>query len=192
LQEEIASRNFSDHSADSEELGEHGGQVEPGVIGENRKTIMSKITAQANDVSAKEYGIEVIDVRMKRLDLPHEVENSVFERMKAERTRIARKYRAEGSKSARRIKANAAKRVQIIKAEAYERSQVLKGEGEAEASRIYAQAYERGAEFYSFFRRLETYERIFARKTSIVLDQGSSLLKILADPDAPLGGPVEN
>jgi modulator of FtsH protease HflC len=153
-------------------------------IREDRERIMNQVAKATAEVAGK-FGIVVIDVRIKRVDLPEEVQNSVFARMKAERERIAKRYRAEGEEKAREIRANAAKEREIILAEAYRQSEVLRGEGDAEATTIYAGAYGKNEDFFSFVRHLEVYKRIFGNETAFMLRPDSELLRFL---DSPTGG----
>lgn len=149
------------------------------IISVEREPITSTVSARAAE-KTKQFGIEVIDVRIKRADLPEEVQASVFARMQAEREREAKRYRSEGEEEAAKIRAETDKERTIILAQAYERSQTLRGEGDAEATRIYAGAYEPHAEFYSFSRRLEAYEKIMADQNTVVLSTDSELFKYLS------------
>jgi hypothetical protein len=148
------------------------------IISIQREPIMEAVAARAAE-KLKEFGIELIDVRVKRADLPEEVQTSVFERMKAERQRKAKEYRAEGEEKALKIRADADKERTIILAEAYEESQKLRGEGDAEATRIYAQAFGKDPEFYDFLRSLEAYENFLVGETTLVLSSDSELFKYL-------------
>ena len=168
LRQEIGNHNFRDF------------------IREKREYIMRQVT-QGTAEQARRLGISVIDVRIKRVDLPEEVQASVFARMKAERERIAKRYRAEGDQEAREIRAKANKDREIILAEAYKKSEVLKGEGDAEATAVYASAYSKDAEFFSFLRRLEVYKKVFANDTSILLRPDTELLKYLETPYGQAG-----
>ena len=151
------------------------------IIGEKRENIMDEVAKKAGKI-VMDYGINIIDVRIKRADLPKEVQQSVFDRMKAERQRIAKKYRAEGEEQGRIIKANADKEATILLADAYKISNELRGEGDALATAIYAAAYEKDEEFYSFLKSLEAYEVIFTSETSVILDTNSKLFKYLESP----------
>ncbi|MBI1992774.1 MAG: protease modulator HflC, partial [Candidatus Omnitrophica bacterium] len=153
-------------------------------VREKREAIVQAVTQDAQVLTTEQFGIGLIDVRIKRLDLPREVQQSVFARMQAERQRIAKKYRAEGEERAREVRAGASKEAQIIVAKAYEKAQALMGAGDAQATAIYASAYEKDPDFYSFLRRLETYERSLVKDTTLVLDADSDLLKYLARPGA--------
>ncbi len=149
------------------------------VVSVNRQQIMDKVAEQC-DQKARDYGIQVIDVRIKRADLPAEVAHSVYNRMKAERERIAKKYRSEGDEEAVKIKATTDKEKTILLAESYRQAEKLKGEGDAEAIKIYAQAFEKDPEFYSFVRTLEAYERSLGEGTTIVLPSDSELFQYLS------------
>jgi len=151
------------------------------IIREKRDAIMETVTAATREL-AQPFGIRVMDVRIKRADLPPEVQASVFARMQAERNRIAMRYRAEGDEQAREIRAEADKEREIILAKAYADAQRLRGEGDAQATAVTGRAFGRNPGFYGFLRRLETYERIFAQGTTVVLRPDSDLLRYLESP----------
>jgi membrane protease subunit HflC len=155
-----------------------------------RETIMETVTADTSE-RAKPYGIEVVDVRIKRVDLPEEVQNSVFARMRAERERIAKRYRAEGNEQARQIRAKADKTKEIVLAEAYKKSETLRGSGDAKATAIYADAYGRDTEFYSFMRHLELYKDAFGPDSVLILNRDSDLLKYIDSSSVKQGGKPE-
>ncbi|MBI2915075.1 MAG: protease modulator HflC [Firmicutes bacterium] len=146
------------------------------VVSQDRQTVMENVTRKSNQ-KASEYGIEIVDVRIKRADLPSENEAAVFARMRAERERQALQYRSEGREEAAKIRAQTEKEKTIILAEAYRASQILRGEGDAEATRIYAAAFNKDAEFYSFLRSLEAYEKTLAGKTTVFLSPESDFLR---------------
>lgn len=148
------------------------------VIREQREAIMQTVTDETQQL-ARQFGIEVLDVRIKRLDLPTEVQESVFARMEAERRRIALRYRAEGEEAAREIRASADKEREIILAAAYEQAERIRGEGDARAARIYAEAYSQDPDFYAFLRRMEAYQSIVPSGTTLILDSNSDLLRYL-------------
>ena len=156
------------------------------LIRENREEIMATVT-KATRETAKSFGIEVADVRIKRLDLPDEVQASVFARMRAERERIAKRYRAEGEEQAQQLRAVADREREVILATAYETSEKLKGGGDAEATSIYANAFGKDAEFYAFTRRLQAYEKILSSDTTLVLNSNSELLEYLQSPGTARG-----
>ncbi|HEX9869160.1 MAG TPA: protease modulator HflC [Candidatus Tectomicrobia bacterium] len=151
-------------------------------VREKREEIMQVVTKDTKE-TAKSFGIEVLDVRIKGLDLPKEVQASVFARMRAERERIAKRYRAEGEERAREIRAGADREREIILATAYETSQKLSGEGDALAVAIYARAFGQDPEFYAFTRRLQTYEKVLSTGTTLVLSPDSELLRYLQNPE---------
>ncbi len=148
------------------------------IISTEREAIMGRVSQRAAE-RAKGFGIEVVDVRLKRADLPEQVQASVFARMQAERSRIAARYRSEGAESAARIRADADRDRTVILARAYEESQKLRGAGEAEATTIYAQAFSQDPEFYAFVRSLEAYERLLGADTTLVLSAESDLFRYL-------------
>jgi membrane protease subunit HflC len=139
---------------------------------------MARVSQRAAE-QAKRFGIEVVDVRLKRADLPEQVQASVFARMQAERSRIAARYRSEGAESAARIRADADRDRTVILARAYEESQRLRGTGEAEATTIYAQTFADDPEFYAFVRSLEAYERLLDSDSTLVLSTESDLFRYL-------------
>jgi membrane protease subunit HflC len=151
------------------------------IVSVNREQIMDKVAEQCNQ-KVGDYGIRVIDVRIKRADLPQEVTQSVFDRMKAERQRMAKKYRSEGEEESVKIKAQTDKDKTILLADSYMEAEKLQGEGDAEALKIYAQAYEKDPEFYSFVRTLEAYGKSLGEGTTIVLPGDSEFFKYLNPP----------
>ena len=151
------------------------------IVSVNRELIMEKVHKQC-DAKAREYGVEVIDVRIKRADLPAEVTRSVYARMQAERNRIAKQYRSEGEEEAVKIRADTDKQRTILLAESYKEAEKLKGEGDAEAIKIYAEAFEKDPEFYSFVRTLEAYEKSLREGTTIVLPGDSEFFQYLSPP----------
>tara|TARA_B100001750_G_scaffold223026_1_gene212915 strand:- start:114 stop:959 length:846 start_codon:yes stop_codon:yes gene_type:complete len=158
-----------------QELGTHD-MVE--IITETRDLIMDKVTAASNEESEK-YGIEVIDVRIRRVDLPSENEASIYARMEAERNRKANMFRSEGEEEAQKIRAKTERDKTVILADAYKSSQEIRGAGEAKALEIYANSFSKDTEFYEFLRTLETYEKVIDKKTTLVLPSDSKLFKEL-------------
>ena len=158
-----------------QELGNHD-MAE--IITETRELIMEKVTIASNEETSK-YGIEVIDVRIRRVDLPQENEASIYARMEAERKRQANKFRSEGEEEAQKIRAATDRDKTVLLAEAYKTSQQIRGEGEAEALDIYAVSFSKDPEFYEFIRTLETYEKVIDKKTTLVLPGDSKLFKAL-------------
>jgi len=151
------------------------------IVSERREGIMKRVTEISNE-KANTYGIEIVDVRIKRVDLPPENEKYIFDRMKAERERIAMQYRAEGQEEYAKIIAETEREKTVILAEAYKTVQTLKGEGEAESIRIYAESFNQDPEFYKFYRTLESYRLTFIDKTTVLLSTDSEFLKYLSKP----------
>lgn len=149
------------------------------IISKNREAIMEKVGKKC-DTKAREYGIEVIDVRIKRADLPQEVTHSVYARMQAERQRIAKRYRSEGEEEALKTRAKTDKEKVILLAESYRTAEKLKGEGDGEAIKIYAQAFEQDPEFYAFVRTLQAYEKSLRTDTTVILSSDSEFFQYLA------------
>jgi membrane protease subunit HflC len=141
--------------------------------------IMADVTQRCRQTSKDQYGIDVIDVRIKRINLPEQNRDSVFKRMEAERERIARQYRAEGEEQATRIVAEAERQKTQILATAYEKAEKIRGEGDAASMRIYASAYNRDPQFYKMTRTLDAYKRFLNDKTTVILSSDSELLKLL-------------
>ena len=163
LREEIAKHNFID------------------IVREKREPIMATVTDGVQEAAAS-FGITLLDVRIMRIDLPSEVQASVFARMQAERERIAKRYRAEGEEQALEIRAAADKEREIILATAYGQSQVLRGEGDAQAALVTAKAFGQDLEFYGLVRRLQVYETILGEGSTIILPPDSDLLRYLESP----------
>jgi membrane protease subunit HflC len=153
---------------------EFGKRTISDVISGERTQIMDELTRRA-DESSSDLGVEIVDVRIKRIDFPPEISNRVYERMRTERERVARELRAQGAEAAERIRADADRQKTEIIANAYRESEEIRGKGDAEASGIYAQAFSRDAEFYSFWRSLNAYRDVFSK--------GSSMMVL--DPDSP-------
>ena len=148
------------------------------IVSANRALIMKLVSDRSNE-KASVYGLEVLDVRIKRADLPEQNEKAIFQRMQAERERQAKQYRAEGEEEAQKIRSEAEKDKEIILAEAYKTSQELRGEGEAKAYKTYADAYKQGPKFFEFVRTMEAYKKTFANDTTMVLTPDSEFLKYL-------------
>ncbi|NOY17236.1 MAG: protease modulator HflC [Gammaproteobacteria bacterium] len=161
---------------------EFGKRTVNDVISGDRHLIM-KIVQKSMNEDAKKYGIEVIDVRLKRVDLVPEISQSVYDRMEAERGRVAKELRARGAEAAERLRADADRESQIIIAEAERDAQKKRGEGDAEATRIYAKAYTQDVEFFSFYRSLAAYKNTFSNKDAImVIEPDSEFFKYFKKP----------
>ncbi len=143
--------------------------------------IMGRVTANSAEKTLRNYGIELVSVSLKRINFPDQNKASVYERMRSERARIAKKYRAEGNEQAAMITAETDKEVSRILSEAYRTAEKVKGEGDAEAAKIYAEAYNRDPQFYKKLRTLEAYRKFLDEKTTVVLSTDSELLQFLAE-----------
>ena len=157
------------------ELGTHD-MVE--IITENREELMEKVTVASNEAT-QDYGIEVVDVRIRRVDLPSQNEESIYARMDAERKRQANKFRSEGEEEAQKIRATTDRDKTIILADAYKQAERIRGEGDAKAVEVYADAYSADPKFYEFVRTLDAYKKIIDDKTMLVLPSDSRLFKLL-------------
>jgi len=163
LRQELASHNFGD------------------IVGNERDPMMQVVATKTRNKTS-EFGIEIVDVRIKRADLPAEVQESVFARMRAERERVAKKYSSEGQEEAAKIRADTDNEKEILLAKADETAKKLRGGGDAEATRIYAEVHGKDVEFYAFMRSLEAYEKLVTKQSSLVLSTNSPLFKYLVAP----------
>jgi len=152
------------------------------VVSGERDQLMTKLTAMLNEQTQKELGIEVLDVRVKAIDLPEELSKNVYQRMSAERGRESREIRSEGNELAEGIEADADRQKTVIEAEAYREAEELRGEGDAEASRIYAEAFNQDPEFYAFTRSLKAYTETFQGNDVLLLDPKGDFFRYLNDP----------
>ena len=154
------------------------------VISGERDQLMAELTTSLNDVMSREIGVEVIDVRVKRIDLPSDVENSVFQRMNSAREIEAKQYRASGQEKAIGIRADADRQVTVLNAEAYREAEEIRGTGDAAAAKIYADAFNKDPEFYAFYRRVTAYPQVFSNKADqFVLDPNSDFFRYLKSHD---------
>ena len=157
------------------------------VVSGRREEIMSIIRAKA-DQDARTIGVQVVDVRIKRVDLPETVSENVYRRMEAERKKVANELRSTGAAEAEKIRADADKQKEVIVAEAYRDAQGVKGDGDAKASAVYAAAYGKNAEFYAFYRSMQAYRESFKNKSDVmVLDPSSDFFKYMKNPRASGG-----
>ncbi len=153
------------------------------VVSGKRDELMSELTFNLNAVSEGLLGLEVVDIRVKRIDLPPDVSDSVFARMAADREKEAREYRSKGKEQAEVIRADADRQRAVLEANAYRDAERLRGDGDANAAAIYAEAYNKDAEFYAFVRSLNAYSATFDGKDDLlVLDPGSDFFRFLKDP----------
>jgi membrane protease subunit HflC len=152
------------------------------VVRDKREELMSRIAKQVNN-EGNEFGLEVVDVRIKRADLPEQNSKSVFERMRAERQREAAEFRAQGTAEANRIKATADREATVIRAEATRKGEELRGAGDAERNKIYAEAYTKDQEFFEFYRSMQAYEHgLQATDTRLLISPESEFFKYFSDP----------
>ena len=155
------------------------------VVSGERDQLMEAVKARLNETVLDRLGIEVVDVRVKKIDLPNEVSQSVYRRMNAEREKEARELRSEGMEIAEGMRAEADRKVTVLEAEAVRDSEIIRGSGDADATRIYAEAFNRDPEFYSFVRSLNAYQTTFAGGGDIMLLQpDSQFFQYLRDPKA--------
>ncbi len=152
---------------------EFGKRLVNDVISGERDKIMNQMREKA-DVDARRIGVQIVDVRLKRVELPEEVSGAVYSRMEAERKRVANELRSEGAAEAEKIRADADRQREVIIAEAYREAQKVKGEGDAKAAATYAEAFGKSPEFYAFYRSLEAYRNSFANKSDVLVVEPNS------------------
>ena len=162
-----------------------GGATFQELVRDKREDLMKRIAKQVNE-EGKELGLEVVDVRIKRADLPPQNSKSVFDRMRAERQREAAEWRAQGTGEANRIRATADREATVIKAEATRKSELLRGDGDAERNQVFAEAYSKDADFFRFYRNMQAYETGIKPGTRMLLTPDSEFLRYLTNPN---GGP---
>jgi membrane protease subunit HflC len=154
------------------------------VVSGERDALMVNMTKKLTEITSKELGIDVVDVRVKRIELPDEVSVDVYNRMNSERAREARKHRSEGKEVAEGIRADADRQKIVLEAEAYGEAEKIRGEGDAKATAIYAAAYGKNAELFNFTRSLQAYRDSFnSGKDMLVLDPNDSFFSYLKNPD---------
>lgn len=153
------------------------------VVSGQRDELMHTLRDRVNETSVEEFGIKVIDIRLKAIELPGQVSENVYRRMATEREKLAQEFRSRGRELAEGIRADADRQKTVTLAEAFAASEATRGEGDGEAARIYAEAYGADSEFYSFYRSLQAYRNTFATKDDImVIDSESEFMKFLTDP----------
>ena len=168
---------------------EFGSRTVHEVVSGEREKIMDEVRVKADQELRRDLGVELVDVRLKRVDLPQEVSESVYRRMEAERKRIANELRSTGSAEAERIRADADRQREVILANAYRDAQKTKGEGDARSAATYARAFSENAEFYAFYRSMEAYRSTFRGKNDLmVLEPSSDFFRYLKDPSGRSGG----
>ena len=153
------------------------------VVSGQRDELMVELTRKLNQTVGDEFGVAVVDVRVKRIDLPEQVSSDVYNRMRSERDREASKHRSEGKELAEGIRANADRQKVVLEGEAFRESEQIRGDGDAKAARIYADAYSGDPEFYSFLKSLQAYKASFSNQSDILLiDPNSAFFKYLNNP----------
>ena len=165
-------------------LNQQIGRMDADVIISDKDFVASMLSdvVRSSNADIKEYGIEIVDVRIKRTDLPPENNDNIFNRMRTERERMAMQYRSEGQEEAQKIRSDAERQATVLEAEAYATAEQVRGEGEAEAMRIYAEVHNQDPEFYEFFRTLQVYRRTLGENTTLVIDSNSDFAKYLLGP----------
>ena len=167
--DERTSANLIAPRVDESLRNEFGRRTLVEIVSEQRDELMSRPIEELNEALRRSMGIAILDIRVKQIDLPAEVSNSVYDRMRTERQREAREYRAQGTEQAERIRAAVDRAKEVILATADKDANILRGEGDAEATAIYAQAFNQDREFYSFMRSLEAYQASFSNKNDILI-----------------------
>jgi membrane protease subunit HflC len=157
----------------------------------NKRTIHESISAERDKImTTKQIGVEIVDVRLRRVELPEEVLPQVYQRMESERKRVANELRSQGAAESEKIRADAERQREVILADAYKQAQKTKGDGDAKASAIYAAAYGQNPEFYAFYRSLEAYKATFRNKSDVmVLDPSSEFFQYLKQSGGAKGAP---
>jgi len=180
--DEVRARTRLMQTVNSSMREEFGKRTIHEVVSGEREQIMN-VLREKTDSDARKIGVQVLDVRLKRVDFPQEISESVYRRMDAERKRVANELRASGAADGEKIKADADKQREITLAQAYREAQKTKGEGDAKATALYAVAFGRNPEFYAFYRSLEAYKQSFKNKSDVmVLDPSSAFFKYLKSP----------
>lgn len=153
------------------------------VVSGQRDELMEQLKDQVNETALNEFGIRVLDIRIKAIELPEQVRGNVYRRMSTEREKLAQEYRSRGREAAEGIRADADRQRTVILAEAFSKSEQLRGEGDGEAAQIYADAYTQDSEFFSFYRSLSAYQNAFSNKDDImVIDSEGDFMKYMRDP----------
>lgn len=174
--DEQRTRSLLTESVENDLLAEFSKRTIRQAVGDERNEIVAAVQVQANQ-DAKELGVQITDVRIMRLDLPEEVSDSVYERMRSERQEVIRTLRAQGDAAAQEIRSDAERERTIILSAAYSQAQVIKGQGDARAAELYAQAYKRNPTFYSFYRSMQLYREALGKDDLLLLRPDGELFK---------------
>ncbi|MEC7378125.1 MAG: protease modulator HflC [Pseudomonadota bacterium] len=181
--DEFRAQNLLLSRVDNGLRNEFGVRTMHEVVSGQRDELMAKLKDLVNQTSVSEFGIRVLDIRVKAIELPEQVRDNVYRRMATEREKLAQEYRSRGRELAEGIRADADRQRTVILAEAFSQSEKLRGEGDGQAAQIYADAYSQDSEFFSFYRSLAAYQNSFANKDDImVIDSEGDFMKYLRDP----------
>lgn len=181
--DEFRARSLLSSRVDNGLRDEFGIRTMHEVVSGQRDELMHALRDRVNETAVMEFGIEVIDIRVKAIELPGQVSESVYRRMATERHKLAQEFRSRGRELAEGIRADADRQRTVILAEAFAKAEETRGEGDGEAARIYADAYGKSEDFYSLYRSLEAYQKAFAGKDDImIIDTDSDFLRFLKDP----------
>lgn len=181
--DEFRAQNLLASRVDNGLRNEFGVRTMHEVVSGQRDELMHALTDQVNETSVSEFGIKVLDIRIKAIELPQQVSQNVYRRMATEREKLAQEFRSRGREAAEGIRADADRQRTVVLAEAFSKSEQLRGEGDGRAARIYADAYSQDKEFFSFYRSLSAYQNAFANKDDImVIDSDGDFMKYLKDP----------
>lgn len=181
--DELRAQSLLSSRVDNGLRDEFGVRTMHEVVSGQRDELMQTLRSRVNETSVKEFGIEVLDIRIKAIELPGQVSENVYRRMATEREKLAQEFRSRGREAAEGIRADADRQRTVILAEAFAKAERLRGEGDGEAASIYADAYAPNEEFYSFYRSLEAYQNTFSgRDDLMVIDAESEFLRFLKDP----------
>ncbi|PTQ89131.1 protease modulator HflC [Agitococcus lubricus] len=154
------------------------------VVAGQRDQMMQQLTTEANQISQKEFGIQVVDVRVKRVDFPETISESIYNRMRTEREREAREHRSQGNELAEKIQADADREQRVLLSDAYRQAEILRGEGDAQAAAISAAAFGKDAEFYRFYRSMQAYRQSFNKPNDVMVLKGDSeFLRYMRQPN---------
>ena len=181
--DELRAQSLILSRADNGLRDEFGVRTMHEVVSGQRDELMNSLRGLLNETTSEEFGIEVVDIRIKAIELPGQVSETVYRRMGTERLKLAQEFRSRGQELAEGIRADADRQQTVVLAEAFASAEETRGEGDGEAARIYADAYGADAEFYSFYRSLEAYQETFSGKDDImVIDSNSDFMKFLNNP----------
>ncbi|AXS82633.1 protease modulator HflC [Marinobacter sp. Arc7-DN-1] len=181
--DEFRAQNLLLSRVDNGLRNEFGVRTMREVVSGERDDVMASLKDLVNETALKEFGIRVLDIRIKAIELPEQVRTNVYRRMATEREKLAQEYRSRGREAAEGIRADADRQRTVVLAEAFSKSEQLRGQGDGEAAQIYADAYSQDTEFFSFYRSLSAYQNAFSNKDDImVIDSEGDFMKYLRDP----------